>query len=126
MKKHFQGEINGMFFFITFSLNGVLIYILFYHSVEKPCPNSKTWQFVCEISLCMFKEVNTEATQRNINVLLFYLQTLKELKEQHQREINDLVSKLEKDKEESCSSLKTSLIAERQVRYYFQLLPTQF
>ena len=46
-----------------------------------------------------------------------YKQTLKELKEEHQREINDLVSKLEKDKEESCSSLKTSLIAERQVSF---------
>ena len=41
---------------------------------------------------------------------------MRELQEQHQRDIAELVSKLEKDKEESCSSLKTSLIAERQVR----------
>ncbi|XP_071147392.1 RB1-inducible coiled-coil protein 1-like [Mytilus edulis] len=40
-----------------------------------------------------------------------------EIQEEHQMEINKLVSKLEKDKEESCMSMKTSLIAERQVSF---------
>ncbi|CAC5407515.1 RB1CC1 [Mytilus coruscus] len=40
-----------------------------------------------------------------------------EIQEEHQMEINKLISKLEKDKEESCMTMKTSLIAERQVSF---------